>query len=1028
MENNEMHILSKFMFVAKTVNSKVDKKAAMAAKCAASKTKVAFIEKEKTIINTPHGKKKDISFPLPAGYEPSFVEEGWDAWWKSSGLYTPDLEKCKANPDKVSSILIPPPNVTGSLHIGHALGTAIQDLILRWKKMQGHEVCYIPGIDHAGIATQTVVEKNLAKEKGLLRKDMKREEFLEEVWKWKGEFGDKILNQFNRLGACHDMSREFFTMDEPRNKAVTEAFVRMFDVGKIFRDTKLVNWSCAFKTAISDVECDPLELTGATKIQVPGYDKPVEFGVLIDFAYKLKEDPTKEIVVSTTRIETMLGDVAVAVHPKDERYKHLIGKELVHPFFPNRTLVVIADDILVDMTLGTGAVKITPAHDPNDYECGKRHKLPFINILNDDGTLNENAGPYEGLPRYVVRERISKDIEALGLWRGKVPKPMILSQCSKSKDIIEPYIKPQWYCDMSAEAKRGLEDVANGNLKITPEHGVKAWNEFLTKIRDWCISRQLWWGHRCPVYLVTAEGVINNPDTCNNNHWVAARSEEEALKKASIKYSVDPSKISLVQDEDVLDTWFSSALLPLSALGWPEDTPDVKYLFPSTIMETGHDILFFWVARMCFFSYFFADRLPFHEVFLHPIIRDAEGRKMSKSLGNVIDPLEVADGCSIEHLILKIKSGNLPPGEVEKATKEKRKAFPQGIPECGIDALRLSLISLMSSSMKLNMDLSVVVSYRFFCNKMWNATKFLLTKLENDFEYITNVPYEKLSYIDKWMLSKVSSANKAVRIAFTSHRYQDGASAIYSLWKDYLCDIYLESLKPILNSDDQVAKNYSKNILYRTIDNALKLLHPICPFITEELYQRLPHPDFLRKDSIFQTSYPNEESHYDEKIESDVELILTIKRKILSIFAQFNISPSIGPKVALYSQNDSVIALLHEQSVMIKTLGRTGEITLFKDKETAAKECNGWLISIINHEIDAYLDIKDYINVAVEIENLKKNEKIKLDYVEKTKLKIEKGGDKMPDEVKKENNEKLETTQEELKKIQAQIELLSSLI
>jgi valyl-tRNA synthetase len=550
-------------------------------------------------------------------------------------------------------MVIPPPNVTGALHLGHALMLSIEDAVMRYKRMNGYETLWLPGVDHAGIATQSVVEKQLWKKEKKTRHDLGREEFVKQVWNWKDEYGGRINNQFRRFGISVDWERFAFTLDETRSKAVIEAFVRMYEKGLIYRDTRLVNWSATLKTAISDLEIEYIDINEPTFLKCPGHDPngKYEFGALTEFAYKVK-GTDKEIVVATTRLETMLGDVAVAVHPEDPRYAEFVGKELEHPFIKDRKVTVITDDVLVKMDFGTGAVKITPAHDPNDYKCGKKHNLPFINVLNDDGTINHNGGEFTGLMRYDCRNAMTKRMEELGILRGKKPNPMRLGLCSKSNDILEPIVKPQWYVDCKDMAKRSTDAVRQGDLKIIPDNHEKTWFQWLDNIQDWCISRQLWWGHRIPVYLITIPGVIDHPDPQNNDHYIVGRNIEEARANAAKKFNVEAEKIQLEQDSDVLDTWFSSGVFPMSTMGWPDkNADDLKAFFPGDLLETGHDILFFWVARMVMMSLELTDKLPFHTVYLHPMVRDEEGQKMSKSKGNVIDPLEVMDSCTLETLL-----------------------------------------------------------------------------------------------------------------------------------------------------------------------------------------------------------------------------------------------------------------------------------------------------------------------------------------------------------------------------------------
>jgi valyl-tRNA synthetase len=632
-------------------------------------------------------------------------------------------------------MVIPPPNVTGALHLGHALMLAIEDTIVRYKRMQGYETLWLPGVDHAGIATQSVVEKQLWKKEQKTRHDFGREVFTQKVWDWKDEYGGKIINQFKRYGISVDWERFAFTLDEPRSIAVKESFCRMYDKGMIYRATRLVNWSCHLRTAISDLEVEYIDIPAFHKMAVPGHDpnRKYEFGALTHFTYKIKG--TDEFIeVATTRLETMLGDVAVAVHPEDPRYKHLHGKELEHPFIKDRKMKIITDDVLVDMNYGTGAVKITPAHDPNDYNCGKRHNLEKINILDETGKINHNGGEFNGRARFDTRVDIYKALDKMGQIKGKTANPMRLGLCSKSKDIIEPFLKPQWYVDCKDMAKRSVDAVRNGDLKLIPKDPhEKTWYTWLENIQDWCISRQLWWGHQIPAYMVTIPGKIDHPDTNNHDHWVVGRNEQEAKANAAKKFGVDVSKVTVTQDEDVLDTWYSSGLFPFATMGWPDcDTKDMKSFFPGDLLETGHDIIFFWVARMVMMSLELTDKLPFHTVFLHPMVKDEEGAKMSKSKGNVIDPLEVMDSCKLDVLLQKLYDSNLSESEVKKNVKRKSEDFPNGIPECGTDALRFALMKYMIQK-SINLDVKIVVGFRNFCNKLWNITKFALGNFPKDF-------------------------------------------------------------------------------------------------------------------------------------------------------------------------------------------------------------------------------------------------------------------------------------------------------
>lgn len=636
----------------------------------------------------------------------------------------------EVNPKGKFVMVIPPPNVTGSLHLGHAITTAIEDSVTRWHRMNGRTSLWAPGCDHAGIATQVVVEKKVWREQKKTRHDLGREKFVDEIWKWKNEKGDRIYEQFRRMGASVDWTRSYFTMSPNFSKAVNEAFVRMHEDGTIYRSARLVNWSCSLRSAISDIEVDKIEIPGRTFLSIPGYDEKVEFGVLVSFAYKV-EDSDEEIVVATTRIETMLGDTAIAVHPKDARYAHLHGKYCMHPF-TSRRLPIVTDDF-VEMAFGTGAVKITPAHDPNDYEVGKRHDLPFITIFDDDGIIIGEYGKFTGMKRFQCRKEILVALKEIGLYRDTTNNPMVVPMCSRSKDVVEPIIKPQWWVKMDDMAAKAIDAVETGELKIIPEIHNKTWFSWLKDIRDWCISRQLWWGHRIPAYRVTfndAKLQDANPDV-----WVVGRTEEEALVKASKQFNVKATEIQLTQDEDVLDTWFSSGLATFAAFGWPEKTADLEAFYPNLLLETGHDIIFFWVARMVFLGQKLMGKLPFKEVFMHPIIRDAHGRKMSKSLGNVIDPMDVICGISLEDLNKSLYNSNLDPKEIEKAIAGQKQDFPNGIPECGTDAMRFALCSYNLQSRDINLDIMRVQGYRFFCNKIWNATKFAIMYFDGETKY-----------------------------------------------------------------------------------------------------------------------------------------------------------------------------------------------------------------------------------------------------------------------------------------------------
>ena len=1014
---------------AEKINKKDLKKKRMQELCQQKNKKTNLSNIKKYIDKTNPGDKKDISGEFPEYYDPSYVESAWNAWWQKEKFFYIDFNEAIKKPrDKRFVMLLPPPNVTGSLHLGHALMATIEDTIIRYKRLKGYVSLWVPGVDHAGISTQSVVEKKLLKDEGKFRNDYTREEFVNRVWKWKEEYGNKIMGQFSKLGVSFDISREFFTMDEERCKSVKEAFIQLFERGILYRAKRIVNWCCALETAISDIELEELEISKPMKLSIPKHKGLYEFGVLIDFAYKLKNNPSKEIVVSTTRIETMLGDTAVAVHPQDYRYKDLIGEELIHPFFKDRKMKIIADPVLVNKDFGTGAVKITPAHDPNDFACGERHNLEFINIFNDDGTLNENGGEFKGMLRYDCRNKIIERLTEMKLIRGKHPNKMIIHKCSKSGDIIEPMVKAQWWINCKDVAKRAIEDVNSGNLKIVPEFHKQTLFGFLENIRDWCISRQLWWGHQCPIYLVTIKEILNNPDPSNNDHWIAAKSEEEAINKVKIKWNVkDELDISVKQDEDVLDTWFSAGLLPFSVFGWPNmDSKELKEFFPTDLLETGHDIIFFWVSRMIFMSYFFMDQLPFHTVYLHPIIKDKEGRKMSKSIGNVIDPLQVINGAPLEELIDAIKSGNLSKNELERSIKEKQKEFPDGIPECGADSLRLGLMSYLIQGRNINLDLNRVVGYRFFGNKLWNAFKFLKICTEKDFNHQPIIK-NKLTFFDKWILSKLSQLIQKYEKDFEIYNFGDATNQIYSFWYDCVCNKYIEALKIILSENNSYSldiKNNSKNVFLYIFESALIILHPLTPFITEELFQRLPIKN-KNAESICITEFPLDEGYNNIEIEKQASDIIDIIHEIHSVLQEFNILNS-KPKININTNDEKLEKIILDEKEIIKGLSKSSEIYINKKGD---KDIEKYLIHVINERIDVSLDIRDKINLEAELIRLNKNLEDKEKYIKNIKKKIDNPDyqKKVKEELKTEDNTKLEKAMTELKKIKESIDNLNKL-
>ncbi|EJD75424.1 valyl-tRNA synthetase [Loa loa] len=883
--------------------------------------------------NTKPGEKKNINIELPNAYSPKYVEAAWYEWWEKSGFFRPEYKRdlSKPNPKGIFTVVIPPPNVTGTLHLGHALATSVEDAVCRWHRMKGKTVLFNPGCDHAGIATQVVVEKRLKRELGLTRHDLGREKFVEEVWKWKNEKGEVIYNQLRKMGAGVDWDRACFMMDPKVIRAATYAFTIMHERGVIYRSNRLVNWCCVLRSAISDIEVDKVELGGCTLLSVPGYSKKIEFGVLTSFAYPI-ENSDEEVVVATTRVETMLGDSAIAVHPKDNRYKHLIGKNCVHPFL-QRKLPIIADSF-VDMEFGTGVVKITPAHDHNDYEVGLRHNLAFITCFTDDGKMSEHCGEFKNMKRFDARDAVLEALKKKGLFRGQSDNPMVVPLCSRTKDIVEPILKPQWYVKCDQMAQRAIKAIEEGHLKIIPDFHVTAWRKWLENIRDWCISRQLWWGIRIPAYFVSIDDLKVPAGTSDNNdYWVSAYNEAEALEKAARKFGVSEEKVSVKRDEDVLDTWFSSGMWPFGIFGWPEKTADLDKFFPGTLLETGHDILFFWVARMVFLSQELTGKLPFQEVYLHAMIRDAHGRKMSKSLGNVIDPLNVIHGISLAQLNKMLESGNLDPKELKRAKEGQAHDYPNGIPECGTDALRFALINYTSQCRDINLDVLRIQGYRFFCNKIWQASRFTLMQLHGSFASAEKLDLsEESSTLDRWIMSRLSYAVELSNSGMSSYQFSRVTTALYNFWQYDFCDIYIEGCKPILADGERSnSAEIVRKVLFECVETGLRLLSPFMPFITEELWQRLPSCiSKQQSESVCVAPYPEAEQYpfRDETLENRMARAMHIVRTVRSFRSDYGLTVKVKTELCIVFEDNSELMEVEDLISLITTLTSSSKISL----------------------------------------------------------------------------------------------------
>lgn len=896
------------------------------------------------------------------------IEHKWYDRWLKSNIFSAG----RSISSEPYVIMMPPPNVTGVLHNGHALFVTLQDILVRFYRMKGRDVLWLPGTDHAGISTQTVVERELKKKEGLTRHDLGRQQFLKKVFAWKDKHGERIIEQLKLMGASADWGRLRFTMDEAFSHSVNTAFTKLWDEGLIFRKERLVSWDPITKTALSNEEVDHVERDGE----------------LFYFAYRLKNDSSKEIVVATTRPETMLGDTAVGVNPDDKRYQELVGQELIHPFISDRRVIVIADNY-VDPTFGSGAVKITPAHDPNDFHIGERHQLPFINIFTLDATINDNGGEFCGLDRFKARQAVKKRLEAMGLVRKIEAIRHFVSVSERSGADIEPMLSRQYFVDTKPLAKKAYDAVESGDVRIIPPAFKKIWDHFLLNIEDWCISRQLWWGHRIPIYYhiptmkeavlkhghaghsLSHDALVSGKDLASVLKLALLELDEKTIHAFSHAFTTPPKDMdNYLQEEDVLDTWFSAGLWPFAALGWPEPTPDLERYYPGAVLETGSDILFFWVARMMMLGIHFMGKPPFKDIYLHAMVRDAHGRKMSKSLGNTIDPIDVIEGITLDALIAKIKTYPVPEAHLPKVIEGVKKDFPDGIPSAGADGLRLSLAMFSGQGRDVKFSIPRVVGYRSFLNKVWNATRFALMNIESSDVGPLDDVRPKLSITDRYILSCLNKTVKEVDTCITEYRFSDATDALYHFFWNEFCDQYIECAKVSFKFDDQAQQTVTKSVLIHLLDASMRMLHPFCPFISEEIWQSLPIKDARRQNTDFCATAPfptYDQTYIDHQSDQAVSLIFAVSTMIKNGRQSSDLPANLAVPVKLLARDHETQELLAKNQSLITHLAKTSSIDISLRGQIEIKE-----LSVINSSsaVDVVILLSGLIDVEKELHRL----------------------------------------------------------